>query len=525
MKKSRPIVILHLLATVLLLPLLSGLFAAPVSAVTPTYTVSKAYADSLFYENLQKIKLSGDGVTDVLAVALSQLGYHEGNSEKELGGENLSGNRDFVEYNVLYGKLDNNQGNGLSYGYYWCASFVNWCLRQANVSKEASSGAFVSCWRWLDALEADGRYQPKGEYIPKAGDMIFFKDQYTYVRTGHIGFVLYADGSRVYTIEGNTSNGNEYSKDGNYVALKSYPLTSSYIVGYGCPDYTVNEDVFPVDHSGNHLSTGQFVSKEDIKCHYNAAMDGDTVTLPAHTVFAVKEVRTDHMKLEIESGGKKAEVYADIRGKAVQLSADSKTYALTFSDEDGKALLPTQFFSANSSAVIPQTRPTKKNAGFLGWSKDKNDRENLLVPGDRVEITDRDLTLWAVWDYTFYLITFKSPEGELIGQKYGYYGDILEAPEPTDIPAGIAFAGWDRPVSATITEDEVYIAVFLPEDEVTTAKETDSAAEQSSESTAETQTNDQEKEKSGCRSTVPLGVVCVMLLLVPAFCRRKDKAR
>ena len=129
----------YVLSFVMILSLVTLLVPLNVAAAEPSYTVSAEYKKSRYYENLQKVPLSGDQAIDTVAIALSQLGYHEGNSNADFGGLNTSGTKDFVEYNVLYGKLDNNQGNGVSYGYYWCASFVNWCLRQARVSKSASA--------------------------------------------------------------------------------------------------------------------------------------------------------------------------------------------------------------------------------------------------------------------------------------------------------------------------------------------------------------------------------------------------
>ena len=93
--------------------------AVPALGAEATYQMTAQYMASRYYDNFCKVPLSGDQVTDVLAIALSQLGYHEGDSNADLGGMNTKGSKDFVEYNVLYGRLDNNQGNGLSYGYYW----------------------------------------------------------------------------------------------------------------------------------------------------------------------------------------------------------------------------------------------------------------------------------------------------------------------------------------------------------------------------------------------------------------------
>ena len=86
--------------------LLASALSLASAAVEPSYDVSDAYKDTLYYNNLQAITLTGDGATDTIAVALSQLGYHEGNNDSQKDGLNGSGSKNFVEYNVLFGKLD-----------------------------------------------------------------------------------------------------------------------------------------------------------------------------------------------------------------------------------------------------------------------------------------------------------------------------------------------------------------------------------------------------------------------------------
>ena len=109
---KRPIRVIALLLTALMALSL----VLPASALAPVHNVSGEYLASPYYKNLSELQLTGDTRTDILLVALSQYGYHEGDSDAEFDGSSTNGNRDFVEYNVLYGKLDNDQGNGLSYG-------------------------------------------------------------------------------------------------------------------------------------------------------------------------------------------------------------------------------------------------------------------------------------------------------------------------------------------------------------------------------------------------------------------------
>lgn len=75
--------------------------------------------------------------------------------------------------------------------------------------------------------EKQGRYHAKD---PKPGDQIFFSTAHSKSNVSHTGLVEKVDGSKVYTIEGNTSD---------QVARRSYYLSDSYIVGYGRPAYDV----------------------------------------------------------------------------------------------------------------------------------------------------------------------------------------------------------------------------------------------------------------------------------------------
>ena len=54
--------------------------------LTPSYTPSSPYRSSAYYTQLCNVTLTGNQRTDLVNVARSQLGYHEGNSFSDLGG-------------------------------------------------------------------------------------------------------------------------------------------------------------------------------------------------------------------------------------------------------------------------------------------------------------------------------------------------------------------------------------------------------------------------------------------------------
>lgn len=435
-----------------------------VAAVEETYEMSAAYKKSKYYENFKSLELSGDGAHDVLAIALSQLGYHEGNSNADLDGMNTSGTRDFVEYNVLYGKLDNNQGNGISYGYYWCASFVNWCLRQARVSAEASAAQEVSCQRWLKKCDQAGIYHAKEGYTPKSADMIFFKDKGSAVAATHMGLVLYCYDGIVCTIEGNTSNDNSFSSDGNYVAIKTYSLDSEYIVGYATPEYE-KAPVEAVDRTPFSMSPGSYISSDKIKIYSNGK---EIAEIDAYETFSVTEIGADGFAVSYEKNGKTYQGFAEIEEKALQMTASGGDFITVDFLSSGKKIFNTYYLLEGTEARTPDVRPKMEGAGFVSWVELQDPTvskyPDTLSAGDVISLKGDHISYSALWDTALYTVTFKDEDGKVIQEIQGYLGESFIVPTITDLPEGIYFDGWGADnISGIITGSAVYTAEIRDE--------------------------------------------------------------
>jgi hypothetical protein len=170
--------------------------------------------------------------------------------------------------------------NGEGGTYDWCASFVSFCLLQSGATTQNSMSDWcrnhvadensakydaeyakyvwreVSCQKWVDNLKAAELYRlsafNQGDYVPKSGDLIFFRWSPT-KNVGHIGIVVYADSERVYTVEGNTSAGSTMVSNGGGVYFKSYALDYECIDGYGVLPYENVLEQTSIDYSGNML--------------------------------------------------------------------------------------------------------------------------------------------------------------------------------------------------------------------------------------------------------------------------------
>ena len=102
----------------------------------------------------------------------------------------------------------------------WCACFVSWCYNQAG----KSDPRFAGCeWQGVPWFQSRGQWGARGYENLAPGDAIFF-DWDLDGTADHVGLVLGRDGSRVYTVEGNS---------GDACKIKSYDLNYQCIKGYG----------------------------------------------------------------------------------------------------------------------------------------------------------------------------------------------------------------------------------------------------------------------------------------------------
>ena len=162
----------------------------------------------------------------VINVAKAEVGYLEKKSNSSLDSKTANaGSKNYTKYGKWYG--DNPD--------YWCAMFVCWCFAQAYGSdaKDMLYGGYsAACETMRARFIKAGRYDKN----PKVGDCIFFTGT-RHSGANHIGIVYAVDGSKVYTIEGNTSGGSSVIDNGGGVARKGYAKTHSRIMGYGHPDF------------------------------------------------------------------------------------------------------------------------------------------------------------------------------------------------------------------------------------------------------------------------------------------------
>lgn len=163
---------------------------------------------------------------DVIRIAQGEIGYHEKSTNANLDQKTAPNDGDGNWTKYARDLAAAGYYNGNKNGYAWCDVFVDWCIWMASGRDAAyaqrvefqNGDCGAGCYYSASYYKAAGRFYAK----PQPGDQVFFGD------FEHTGLVEKVEGGMVYTIEGNS---------GNAVQRRSYQIGSSYIDGYGRPNY------------------------------------------------------------------------------------------------------------------------------------------------------------------------------------------------------------------------------------------------------------------------------------------------
>ncbi len=378
MKKLVSVVLclaLLMASVIMLLPEMT----ADVSAATyvkGSNTAHSSYLTSKYYEHFTKLTFTGDGRTDVLMAALSQLGYRESSSVDNLSGivtETTAGN--YTEYNYNMGDW------GGGYAYDWCATFCAWALLQSGCTDQDSISDWcrkhdgdgdtfdadyiwreVGCPTWAAQLRRTENWEYSryrgGDYDPQSGDLIFFQNASSSSES-HIGIVVYCDDTYVYTVEGNTSDQSGLEPNGNGVYFKKYEHGSSYIKGYGVLPYET-KDIPKVDYTGLAPTTGLYIADRDKNVYSDETGNTVTGTISRFDMFEVVEVNANgRLKVNYENAsGVTASgwIINSTTERVLQIStyATSEKVSVTIKcvDEKGNTLKSETSTGFNGSSVV-----------------------------------------------------------------------------------------------------------------------------------------------------------------------------
>ena len=322
MKRILRNIVAVVLSVIMILPIVISQSSVTTLAATSLATYrngaqsgpSSSYKNGKYYSNYIRTPLTGDNRTDLIAIALSQLGYQEGNTNGSFSGES-AGSSNYVEFSYNMGDL------GIGYGgsdYPWCASFVSWCLYQSRCTDQGTykdlarnhsgDSAYIwkeiSCSQWVNQLRSAGYFKYSaykgGNYVPQSGDLVFFQSSSS---PSHIGICLYVKDGYVYTVEGNTSDSSGLETNGGGVYFKSYSLGSSYLYGYGVLPYKENSSVTKIDYSGTNPTPGIYISNSVKYIYSSETATSHDLTMPRFTMFEVTGICSNgRLQIKLENG-------------------------------------------------------------------------------------------------------------------------------------------------------------------------------------------------------------------------------
>ena len=181
-----------------------------------------------------------EAIAKLVSCAKNQVGYLEKKTNAYL--DDKTANAGSNNWNRYARDIDNKYPefyNGKKNGYSWCDIFVDWC--------------FIECFGYEKALKmlyqptkstgagcsySAGFYRAHNAFYrqPQVGDQVFFGD---YGNEGHTGIVVAVNGNVITTVEGNTSGGYGVDANGDGVYLKQYNFATTYIPGFGRPNWSV----------------------------------------------------------------------------------------------------------------------------------------------------------------------------------------------------------------------------------------------------------------------------------------------
>lgn len=246
----------QIISSLLCVCLLIGVFAVPSFAANVSYKGSYEYMNSVYYERLTSVKLTGDEVTDIINVAKSQVGYHEGSSNADLNGYNTNKGdfNNYCEYNYTYAPYKGKHNGGELWA--WCATFVSWCKNVATGDREGAElfPDFNGCktasdefnggnWKDYGTWHSGPKSNRSSSYIPVKGDIVFYK--WDSNSNWHVGIVVEDSKTKnkIVTVEGNTGD----SLGNRSCAVELKDRDTNEVIGYFTPNYNKGSRLGTVD--------------------------------------------------------------------------------------------------------------------------------------------------------------------------------------------------------------------------------------------------------------------------------------
>lgn len=227
----------------------------------------------------------------VIDYALSQVGYPEKNSAKNLQSFTEKGDKNYNKFAPVCYAVGLFGGKNKQ-AYEWCTSALNAFFLHAYHYKEAVEGVLCQSGDFAASCKiAAGYFQDAGRFdmTPEVGDQVFFN---VGGEIGHTGLVVDVDDEYITTVEGNS---------GNMVKKNRYKIGDPKIGGYGHPRYDEYEDYTPTFSKPSDLAdTDTLIAIPEMK-------KGDKGAAVALLQYVASLYTGEKLDIDGEYGNKTAE--------------------------------------------------------------------------------------------------------------------------------------------------------------------------------------------------------------------------
>lgn len=483
---------------------------------------SQYYKGSTYYKKLTNVFLTGDQRQDLVNVAASQVGYHEGNSGKELNGENKKGPKDYTEYAAGW--------NSKKQGLWWCATFVSWCGMVAQIPSKVlyrSAGATQMKNKMTHMLTSQ-----LGSYVPRPGDLIFLKGTEP-EKSGHVGIIEWYDKTKkqIHTIEGNLSDGvtraTRKLSEVKWIGIPAYTGESttgkpsiSIRNGTGGKEISISavsgaEIWYSLD-KGTYQKYTKAVPVKTAGSHSVSAFamkNGLSASAPVSQTFSVSRSVSPSFRTAEDASGVVVTLESSQSGAQIWYSLDGVRWNVYTNPFRLTATATVRYYGAAAGCADSQTESrtvmitqpsvpelTRKNSSdclavgdsaLLSWSGVSNAKEyilnvykdGILKDTQTVATTAAAVELNGQGDYSFEIaarnsfgtsaysarvsvrampdvkVVFEDYDGTPLSETYTIpYGGSVTAPRAPS-RQGYDFQGWDGSCT-NVTEDRVITALY-----------------------------------------------------------------
>ena len=116
---------------------------------------------------------------------------------------------------------------------------------------------------------------------------------------------------------------------------------------------------------------------------------------------------------------------------------------ITFNANGGEGTMGSQSFKYGQSVTLNANKFTKEGYHFLGWATSQGSDKVVYVDEATISnITEKDLTLYAVWKANSYTVTFNTDGGSAVQSQTVVYNGKATRPVSNPEKVGYTFKGW-----------------------------------------------------------------------------------